>query len=170
MIVVLILDHFGSHVLQGSTKCISLLHMITLNAPPEVTNLNNISVFDQNVFGFYVSVNQTLFVHVVDARAHLNKEIKGSILAEKLFFSYKVKEVALTGILERQINSIFILKGRIQPANILMIQLLLNPYFSYQSFFYFIRRQTGFLYLFHCYLNPSRFMPCKLYLAVAAFS
>ena len=78
--MILILYHFWCHVLQGSTKSIPLLHMITLNTPSKIANFNDVSILDQNVFRLDVSVDETLFVHVVDAGADLDEEVEGCIL------------------------------------------------------------------------------------------
>ena len=79
MIVILILNHLWSHVLESSTEGVSLLHVIRLNTPTKVTNLNDVSILYQNVFRFDISMNQTLFVHIINARANLYEEVKSCV-------------------------------------------------------------------------------------------
>ena len=62
MIVILVLYHFGGHVLEGTAKSVPLLHVIGLYAPSKITDLDNIAFLDQNILRFDVSVNQTLLV------------------------------------------------------------------------------------------------------------
>ena len=53
--------------------------MITLNTPSKIANFNDVSILDQNVFRFDISKDETLFVHVVDAGANLDKEVESCI-------------------------------------------------------------------------------------------
>lgn len=98
MIMILVLYHLRSHVLKSTAKGISLLHMIRLHTPSEVTDFDNVSVFDKYIFWLDISVYQPLFVQVVDARADLYEEVEGSVLAQKLFFSDQVEQVALGSV------------------------------------------------------------------------
>ena len=91
MVVILILNHFRGHILKSSTESVSLLHMVRLNAPSKITNLDDVSIFNQNVLWFDISMNQSLFVHVVDTTTDLNKEVEGCILCQKLFLSDQIK-------------------------------------------------------------------------------
>jgi len=100
--------------------------MVALNAPSKITNFNYVSVFDENVFGLDVSMNEALFMHVVNTRAHLNKEVKCSVLAEELLLTDEIEEIAFAGVFEGKINSLFIFKRRIKSANILVIKLFLD--------------------------------------------
>lgn len=100
MIVILVLDHFRCHVLQGSTESISLLHMVRLYTPPKIANLDDVSILDQYVLRLDISMDETLFVHIVDSTADLNEKVEGSIFAQKLFFPYQIKQVSFTGIFQ----------------------------------------------------------------------
>ena len=62
VIVILVLNHFWGHVLEGTAKSVPLLHVIGLYTPSKITDLDNIALLDQNVLRFDISVNQTLFV------------------------------------------------------------------------------------------------------------
>jgi hypothetical protein len=79
MVVILILNHLWSHILESTTEGVSLLHVVRLNTPTKVTDLNDISILDQDVFGFDISMNKTLFMHIINARAYLNEEVEGRI-------------------------------------------------------------------------------------------
>ena len=91
VVVSLVLDHFWSHVLQGTTKSIPLLTMIRLNTPSKITNFNDVALFDQDIFRLNISVDKSLLVHVVDAGAYLDEKVEGSVLTQVLFFSDQVK-------------------------------------------------------------------------------
>jgi hypothetical protein len=64
--MIFILDHFWSHVLKSTAKSISLLHVVRLNAPTKIANLDYVSVFYQYVLRFDISMNQALFVQIVN--------------------------------------------------------------------------------------------------------
>ena len=53
----LVLDHFGSHVLERAAECVSLLVCIGLNAPSKITEFDDVTIFDQNVLGLDVPVD-----------------------------------------------------------------------------------------------------------------
>lgn len=170
VIMILVLDHLGSHVFKCATEGVSLLHMVWLNTPSEVANLDDVTLLYQNVLRLDVSVDKPLLVHVVNARTHLNEEVEGSILAQELLLSDQVEQVALAGILQGQVNRIFVLKTGIQTADVLVIELFLNSYFSYQCFFYFIWRQTRFFYFLHCNLNAGGSVNGELNFSVTALA
>lgn len=91
VIVVLVLNHLRSHVLESPAKGVPLLHVIRLHTPPEITDLNDIPVFDKNILWLDVSMNEPLLMQIVNTWAHLYEEIKGSVLAEELLFSDQIK-------------------------------------------------------------------------------
>ena len=97
--MIFVLNHFWSHVLQGTAESVPLLHMVGLDAPPKIADFNDITIFNQDVLGLDISVNQTLFVHVIDAAADLYEEVEGSVLTQKLFFPNQIKQVTFTCIL-----------------------------------------------------------------------
>ena len=55
--------------------------MVGLNAPSKITDLNNVSIFYQDVFRLDVPVNETLLVHVIDAGTDLDEKVKSSVFA-----------------------------------------------------------------------------------------
>jgi hypothetical protein len=73
--------------------------MITLNTPSKIANFNDVSILDQNVFRLDVSMDKSLFVHVVDAGADLNEEVESSILTQELFLSDEIEQITFGGIL-----------------------------------------------------------------------
>lgn len=84
MVVVLVLNHLRGHVLERTTKSVSLLHVIGLDAPTEITNLDDVTILNQDVLGFDVSMDQALLVQVVDTGTHLNEEVKSCVLIQVL--------------------------------------------------------------------------------------
>ena len=65
--------------------------MVRLNTPSKITNLNDVTFFNQDIFRLDISMNKSLFMHVVNTRAHLDEKVEGSVLTEILFFSDQVK-------------------------------------------------------------------------------
>jgi hypothetical protein len=160
--MILVLNHFRSHVLQSSAKSVSLLHVVRLDTPSKIANLDYVSIFYQNVFWLDIPMNQALLVQIVDARANLNEEVECCILAEELFFPYKIKEVTLGGVLERQINCRFILETGVETADILMVQLLLDPDLPNQRLLDLAATQTLLFYFFNRDLDPRGLVPSEL--------
>lgn len=89
--MVFILDHFRCHVLECSTKSVTLLHVIRLNTPPKITNLYNVSILDKDILWLDVSMNQALLMQVVNTGAYLNEKVKGSIFAKILLFTDQIE-------------------------------------------------------------------------------
>jgi len=98
--MIFVLNHLWSHVLQRATKCISLLHMVNLHTPSKITNFDDVAIFDQNIFRFDISMNETLFVQIVNPRADLDEEVERCIFAQELLFPDKVKQITFGGILQ----------------------------------------------------------------------
>ena len=121
MVMCLVLDHLWSHVLKSSTKSISLLTMIRLNAPPKITNLDNVTLLNEYILRLNISVNKPLLMHVINTRAHLNEKVKSSVFAKILLFSNQIEEIALASVLERKINGLFVLKTSIESTNVFVI-------------------------------------------------
>ena len=62
----LILNHLRSHILQGSTKCVPHLTIVSLYTPAEVTDFDDIAFLDQDVFWLNIPMNETLLMHKID--------------------------------------------------------------------------------------------------------
>ena len=62
----LVLDHLRGHVLKCSAKRVPLLTVVGLNTPPEVTDFDDITLFDEDILWLDVSMDEALFVHVVN--------------------------------------------------------------------------------------------------------
>ena len=121
MVVVFILNHFWSHVLESSTKCVSLLHVIRLNTPPKITNLDDIALFDQNIFWFNISMNNSLYIQIVYTRTDLNEKVECCVFAQILFFSNKIEKITFRGILQSKVNCGLVLERGVESTNILVI-------------------------------------------------
>lgn len=107
---------------------------------------------------------------VINPRAYLNEEVKSCILAEELLFSNQVEQISFRGVFKSQVNSGFVFETGVKPTDILMIQLFLDSYFSYQRLFDFAAAERLFLYFLNSNLNASWLVPSKLYLTIRPFS
>ena len=87
----LVLNHFRSHVLQGTTEGVPLLIGLGLHAPAKIADFNNITLFDQNIFGLNVSMNETLLVHVIYTRTNLDEKVEGGILRKASLLANQVE-------------------------------------------------------------------------------
>lgn len=76
----LLVDHLWSHILKSTTESISWLTYICLDAPAKVTDFDDIALLDKDILGFYISVDKSLLVHVIDTAAHLDEKVESSIL------------------------------------------------------------------------------------------
>jgi len=95
--------------------------MIRLNAPPKITNLDNVTLLNEYILRLNISVNKPLLMHVINTRAHLNEKVKSSVFAKILLFSNQIEEIALASVLERKINGLFVLKTSIESTNVFVI-------------------------------------------------
>lgn len=84
-------------------------------------------------------MNQTLFVQIVDTRTHLNEEVECFIFRKRSLLSNQIKQVSLASILKCQVDSLLVIKTCVESTYVFVIKLLLNPYFTDQSFFNFVR-------------------------------
>ena len=115
-------------------------------------------------------MNQSLLMHVVNARANLNEEVKSRVLWEILFFPNQIKQISFACVLKSKIDSLFVFKACVKTTDVFVVELLLNSDFTNKSLLYFVWRQTCFLYLFYCNLDSGSFMPSELNFTVAAFA
>ena len=67
VVVIFVLDHLRCHVLKRAAEGVSLLHVVGLDAPAEITDFDDVPLLDEDVLGLNVSMNQALLVQVVDA-------------------------------------------------------------------------------------------------------
>ena len=132
---------FWCHVFKCATEGISRLGSISLDAPTEIANLNDVSIFDQDVFGLDIAMDQTLFVHKVDSRAYLDEEVECSVFSQALFFPDEVEEVTFASILKGQVDDFLVFEACVESANILVIQLLLDSNFPNQRLLDFAASQ-----------------------------
>ena len=91
MVMRFILNHLWSHILERSTKSVPLLAVIRLNTPAEIADFDNVAFFDKDIFRFNISMNQTLFMHVINSRTDLDEKVECCILTQIFLFSYQVK-------------------------------------------------------------------------------
>ena len=115
-------------------------------------------------------MNQTLLVQVVDARAHLDEEVEGCVLAEVLFSADEIEEVTLHCVFQRQINRFLVFKACVETAYILVIQLLLDAYLSDEGFFDLVAVKTTLLDLLDCNVHSVGFQLSQLHFTIRTFS
>ena len=70
-------------------------------------------------------------MHEVNPRADLNEKVESCVFTEKLFLAYQIKQITLTGIFKSKHDGISVFEGCVETANILVVHLFLNSYFSY---------------------------------------
>lgn len=105
VIVRLVVDHFGRHVLERATKSVALFIGVLLNAPPEITYLDCLVLRDQKVLRLQVSVYKPIVVKKVDTGHRLYKVVKRHVFVYVgLLISNDVKEVALLDVLQDQVD------------------------------------------------------------------
>ena len=143
--MVLVLDHLRSHVLESATKSVPLLHVVQLDAPPEVADLDYVAVLDEDVLWFDVSMNQTLLVQVVDAATDLDEEVESRVLRKELLPSDEIEQVSLGGVFQSQVNGLVVVKARIQSGDVFVVQLLLDPDLPDQSLLHLARVERRLL-------------------------
>jgi hypothetical protein len=168
--MILVLNHFWSHILECSTECVSLLHMVWLNAPSKITNLDDIPFFDQNVLWFDISMNETLLVKIVNSRTDLNEKVKCSVFAQKLFLSDQVEQVTFWRIFQSKIDCGFVFERSVQTTNVLVVQLLLNSNFTNQGFFNLTAGERCFFNLLYGYLYSRWPMFSQLNFSIWTFT
>ena len=66
-------------------------------------------------------MNETLLVHEVNTAANLDEEVEGSVLTEVLLFPDQVEQVAFGCVLQGQVDALFVLKARVEAADVLMV-------------------------------------------------
>jgi len=65
--------------------------MVTLHTPAKVADLDDVALFNKDIFRLDISMDEALFVHIIDARANLNKEVKSGILTKILLLADEVE-------------------------------------------------------------------------------
>ncbi len=111
-------------------------------------------------------MDESLLVQVVDARADLNEEVECRVLRQALLLPDKVEEVALAGVLERQVDGVLVVEGGVEPTHVLVVQLLLGLYLSDQRLLDLAALDRTLLDLLNGYLDPRRLVPGQLHFSV----
>lgn len=115
-------------------------------------------------------MNKSLLVQIVDSGTNLYEEIKRRILAQKLLFTDEVKQIAFRSIFECQIYGGFIFEACVEPTNVFVIELFLNPNFSYQCFFDLTGRKWCLFNLLYSNLDRILFVAGQLNFTIWTFS
>ena len=86
-------------------------------------------------------MDKPLLVQVVDAAADLNEEVERRVLGEELGLADEIEQVALARVLKRQVDRLLVTETGIEPADVLVVQLLLDADLPNQRLFDFTRGQ-----------------------------
>ena len=62
MIVRLVVDHLGSHVLQRAAESVALLIGILFNTPAEIANFDRLVLTDQQIFRLEVPMDEPIMM------------------------------------------------------------------------------------------------------------
>ena len=62
VVMILVLYHLWSHVLQGAAERVPLLHMVRLHTPPEIADFYDVAVFDQDILRLDVPMDKALLM------------------------------------------------------------------------------------------------------------
>ena len=103
---------------------------IRLYTPSEITDFYDISFFYEYVLRLNIPMYQTLFVHIVNARTHLDKEVKGRVLTQGTFFTDQVEQIWLGGVLKAEVDLLFVLETGVEAAEVLVVQAFLDADFA----------------------------------------
>lgn len=170
MIVVFVLDHLRRHVLERAAEGIPLLHVVELDTPAEIANLDDVAVLNQYVLRLDVAMDQSLLVQIVDTAANLDEEVEGRVLREELGLADEVEQITFARILQREVDGGLVTEARVEPADVLVVQLLLDSNLPNQRFFDFAGRQGGFFDLLDGDEDACGLVLGELDLAVRAFA
>jgi len=119
--MIFVLYHFWGHVFKSTAKSISLLHVISLHTPTKITNFDDVALLYKDILRLDVSMNETLLMKVVDARAYLYEEVERCIFAQKLLPSDEIKQVSFVGIFKSKIYGVLVLETCIQSTYVLVV-------------------------------------------------
>ena len=115
-------------------------------------------------------MDQALLVHEVYARTYLDEEVKSRVLGQALFLADQVEQIALARVLERQVDDLLVLEAGEKAADVLVVQLLLDPDLPNQRLLDLAARQRRLDDLFDRHQNSGLLVAGELDLTVAALA
>ena len=87
-------EHFGSHILWTAAVCsCQFVSLESFLAEPEISYFQVAVHVNHNVLWFYVSVNDVLFVEVLDSQKNLDKAVTSLIFCHSLYLSQVEEEL-----------------------------------------------------------------------------
>lgn len=108
VVVALLVDHLGSHVLQGATVSLSFsfvlkafrvtLHLV-VNSPTEVADFDEMVVIDQEVFRLQIPMDVAFLLQEVDSCQSLDEVPKGLVFGQVFFLVDSREKVSLWNVL-----------------------------------------------------------------------
>ena len=134
----LVFDHFWGHVLKGAAEGISWLGNFGLHTPAEVADFDDVALLDEDILRLDVTMDKTLFVHVVDAGADLDEEVESHVLVEMLLLANQKEEIALACKLKSEVDGLLVFERGVETAQVFVVQVLLDGDFSDESFLYLL--------------------------------
>lgn len=94
----LVVQHFGGHVVQGAAEGHALVSR--LRRPPEIADFYVPLRVDQNVFGFEITMNNALFMKVIDSDGSLDEVNEGLVLCKLTLFAQIKEQVPVLNVFE----------------------------------------------------------------------
>lgn len=108
-----IVEHLGCHVLKCATERLPLLlvdvallisHHIGLASPAKVTDLDPISLTNEQVLRFQVPMDEAVLMEEIYPGGRLNEEPKCLRLGQSLAFGYPFEQVKLGHVLHHEVD------------------------------------------------------------------
>lgn len=100
----LVHDDLGGHVLTRPAKSLSPLFLIVLGTPPKIANLDIVIFVQQNVLRLQVSMQNLPSVDILNCLQSLQKEFMDSSLRKGVVFSDVVEEIPIISIIQQEVE------------------------------------------------------------------
>ena len=167
MIVRLLHDHLGGHILECTTESCSLRIEVSLtlgncsfNAPAKIANFENVVSTYEEIFWLQISMDEAIFMQEIKSGDSLDPEVEGFIFSKlRLVITYNMEQIAaqcVINVLKDQIDVLFILETCVEAHNMLVLQLLLDFNLSSESLLQFWRLNTSFVHFLYCNFRLCR--------------
>lgn len=133
--MLLVIEHFGRHVLKSTTKRLPFLlvdvpllisDQIGLAGPAKVTDLDSVTVTNEQVFRLQVPVDEAVFVEEVNSCGRLDKEPKRIGLGQSLALRNPLEQSCLGNELHNQVEIVWVDEVGKQAHNVRVFQLLVD--------------------------------------------
>ena len=83
MVVWLVLEHFGRHILERPAEGFAAFFLLFhVHTPSEITYLQQILFTDYHIFWFYVPVDEAILLQEINTTTRLDKEVESLVFVE----------------------------------------------------------------------------------------